>query len=223
MGQAIDRYFDISPALNTGLDATLLMHYFDAELGPVPENELEFWRSTDLGQSWSLEGFDIRNPVLNTVELSQIDGFSRWTLGSTTTLPLPLDLLDFYGHATKEGNSLVWKTSHEVAVSHHQLERSRHGMDDWEILEVLEPRPSGDYTALDEDPFLLSYYRLKFVDHSGEYTYSPVIAISQEIFPAVDWSFFPNPAKDRIFISTTFSGRQKLMVLDAGGQGSESS
>ncbi|MBR9922072.1 MAG: T9SS type A sorting domain-containing protein [Bacteroidetes bacterium] len=217
-GQGIDRYFDISPALNSGLDATLLMHYFDAELGPVPENELEYWRSTDQGQNWSPEGFDTRNPVLNTVALSQIDEFSRWTLGSTTSLPLPLDLLDFYGQAMEEGNKLTWKTSHEVGVSHHELERSEYGMDDWEILELLEPRPSGNYAFLDEDPFMLTYYRLKFVDHNGAFDYSPVIAISREISPAVDWSFFPNPAKDQIFINTTFSGNQKLMILDAVGR-----
>jgi hypothetical protein len=47
---SIERYFDIDPANNSGLDATLVLHYKDSELNAIPENTLRsYW--TDAGRT----------------------------------------------------------------------------------------------------------------------------------------------------------------------------
>lgn len=75
------RYYDISPANNQNLDATLRFTYLDDELNGIPEGELELWRNP--GVYWEHKGFTNRNPSGNYVEISGINSFSRWTLAGT--------------------------------------------------------------------------------------------------------------------------------------------
>ncbi|MBC8427629.1 VCBS repeat-containing protein, partial [bacterium] len=77
--QGILRYFDISPANNSGLDATLVFHYDDSELNGNTESELELYRSTDSGSTWSNKGGTVDTDQ-ETITLSGIDAFSRWTV-----------------------------------------------------------------------------------------------------------------------------------------------
>ncbi|MEE9167621.1 MAG: T9SS type A sorting domain-containing protein [Candidatus Neomarinimicrobiota bacterium] len=84
----IERYYDITPTNNSGLNATLVLNYDDSELNSVSESSLSLYRSTDEGATWSLEG-GIVNTTDNTVTLSDINSFSRWTAGSETLLELP--------------------------------------------------------------------------------------------------------------------------------------
>ena len=86
-GSSILRYYDISPATNSGLNATLRFSYFNAELNGLDENTLVLWRSPD-NISWSNQGFTTRNTITNYVEKTGIDAFSRWTLSATSN-PLP--------------------------------------------------------------------------------------------------------------------------------------
>jgi hypothetical protein len=54
VNNSIQRYFDISPTTNAGLNATLKLNYFDTELADIDgidpvENNLIPWRSVDAG------------------------------------------------------------------------------------------------------------------------------------------------------------------------------
>jgi hypothetical protein len=82
MAGSIQRYYDISPANNAGLNATFRAYYFDAELNSQPENALEMFRSTDAGLTWTNQNFSIRNTTENYVENTGINSFSRWTVSS---------------------------------------------------------------------------------------------------------------------------------------------
>ena len=55
-GSGILRYYDISPANNTGLNATLRFSYLNTELNSLNENGLVLWRSLD-NINWSNQGF----------------------------------------------------------------------------------------------------------------------------------------------------------------------
>lgn len=75
------RYYDISPANNQNLDATLRFTYLDDELNGIPEGELDLWRNP--GIYWEHKGFTTRNTSGNYVEITGINSFSRWTLAGT--------------------------------------------------------------------------------------------------------------------------------------------
>ena len=85
----ITRYFDITPTTNTGLNATFVFHYDDSELNALTESELILFKSIDGGINWTQVGGTV-NTTNNTVTLTGLDGFSMWTLGSSS-LPLPVE------------------------------------------------------------------------------------------------------------------------------------
>ncbi len=76
--RSLARYFDISPATNAGLNATLVFHYDDSELNGIQEADLELYRSSDAGSTWALEGGTV-DTGNGTVTVTGLDGFSRWT------------------------------------------------------------------------------------------------------------------------------------------------
>ena len=88
--QGVKRYFDITPTTNTGLNATFVFNYDDSELNSLTESTLVLFRSTNTGSTWFNQGGTV-NTTNNTVTLTGIDAFSRWTAGSTAaTLAVPL-------------------------------------------------------------------------------------------------------------------------------------
>jgi hypothetical protein len=81
-GESINRRYTITPANNSGLNATLRFAYFDSELNGLPESELELWE--DNGSGWALEGTTARDASANWLELSGINAFSEWTAADGT-------------------------------------------------------------------------------------------------------------------------------------------
>jgi len=81
----VNRYYDIVPANNSGLDATLVFHYRESELNGIDESALSFFRSADGGTSWT-EYVGSGNSDADTLTRNGIDAFSRWTAG-TAVLP----------------------------------------------------------------------------------------------------------------------------------------
>ena len=90
---SIQRYFDISPANNSNLAATLRFHYFDAERGVSDETRLSLFKSQE-ATTWTNQGTSSKDGAANYVEQSGIAAFSRWTLASvqaiTITPPAPV-------------------------------------------------------------------------------------------------------------------------------------
>jgi type IX secretion system substrate protein len=83
----IRRYYDILPANDNALKATLRFQYFDAELNGLNENTLELW--TQAKKNWTRVGYTSRNATTNFVEETGINTLSRWTLsGTMNTVPV---------------------------------------------------------------------------------------------------------------------------------------
>lgn len=88
--QSINRYYDIIPTTNTGLNATLRFNYFNAELNGRNEALLSLWRSND-NINWTGAGFTSRDATVNFVQQTGIASFSRWTL---TDIDFPTNVFD---------------------------------------------------------------------------------------------------------------------------------
>jgi hypothetical protein len=179
---SITRYYDITPGLNTGLNATLRFNYFDTELNSQPEDELVQWHSSMNNTVWSKKGGTI-NMVTDYVNLATIDSFSRVSLISHKIIPLPLKLLAFTATKTAFNKVLLqWKTAEETGCSHFDIERSEDGRQ-WMKIGVTpaigQQGAIQSYQFTDQSPLPGSnYYRLKQVDLDGQYDYSPVRLIS---------------------------------------------
>jgi hypothetical protein len=89
LATGINRYYDISPSNNAGLNATFRFQYFDPELNNQDENSLVMFKSINGGLNWTNESFSTRDVNLNYVEKSGIDGFSKWALASPGVIAAP--------------------------------------------------------------------------------------------------------------------------------------
>lgn len=77
-GESINRYFDVTPAANAGLNATITYSYFDAELNGQTETDLESWQQT--GTNWINQEPTASDDNANFVTVT-LDTLGRSTLG----------------------------------------------------------------------------------------------------------------------------------------------
>jgi large repetitive protein len=127
--------------------------------------------------------------------------FDNFVFGRTVALPV--SLLNFNGFAEKKGNRLTWAFADATDLDKIELEKSEDGL----IFNPLSPESVRDFAALniltkndrfytDENPFDLTYYRLKMLDFEGKFTYSKVISLKRGNIEATaqkDFTLFPNP------------------------------
>ena len=81
---SILRYYEITPANNTNLNAVLRLQYADAELNGLNEAALDLWKSID-NSTWNHIVSDLRDATLNYGEKTGINDFSRGTLAVCDT------------------------------------------------------------------------------------------------------------------------------------------
>ena len=115
----IRRYYDILPAVDNGLKATLRFRYFDVERTDFNEATLTLWKQST--RSWSNEGYTSRSAADNYVEKTGIGTLSRWTLsGTPNSTPVTAISKDALNETAQIKNGLfVWPnpTSQLVNVS----------------------------------------------------------------------------------------------------------
>jgi hypothetical protein len=125
-GNSIYRYFDVLPANNTGLNATLRLHYFDAELNGLTEGSLATWSSPN-NTTWTNRGFSARDVTANYVDRDAINNFSRWTLSSPVNA-LPVVFASFQAACSNGATILRWQTDREEHTRRFDIQRSSDGV-----------------------------------------------------------------------------------------------
>ena len=196
--QGIQRYFDIQPAVNTGLNVAMEFAYFDHELnGIAAANLLLFKSETTTAGPWTRQTPITLAP--NRVSKAGISDFSIWTLGSSAA-PLPVELAAF--SATLVGNAAVqlkWSTASEKNSARFEAERSLDGLGFARVGTVAAQGTSSSprvYDLLDAQlpaGAAQLYYRLKQVDADGTFSYSPVRVVGLQ-GAAEGLALYPNPA-----------------------------
>lgn len=216
--EGIQRYYDIGPTTNEGLDATLTFHYHEAELDGMAAGELVLFRSADGGATWSKRGYDSRDAANHTVTLGGIDAFSRWTLGSEAD-PLPVELTGF--EATRDGAAVVltWETASETNNAGFEVqEREKGNVEEWETLGFVEGAgtttepQSYRYRAeeLDVGPHR---FRLQQVDADGASAYSDEVEVTIPLGTAYRvGDVYPNPTRGRATLELTVREAQHVTV-----------
>jgi len=218
--ESIERYYDISPSgTNSGLSAELTQTYHDAELNGLTESDLVTFKSADGGSTWDEKGADSRNTSPtggNTVTLSGISSFSRWTLGSSTS-PLPVEMAAFEaaraGQGGEEAVRLRWETASETGNAGFEVQRKAIGRPSasWETVGFRESKASGgttsearSYRFADEDlPYAADTleYRLRQVDLDGTVHRTDPIRVARGGVSELQLKeTYPNPARGRVTV-----------------------
>jgi hypothetical protein len=198
-GNSILRYYDIIPANNTVLNATLRFNYFDTELNGLSENELVLWKRP--GSNWSNEGFTSRDAGINYVEKTGIADFSRWTLSSPGN-SLPVEFIFFNSNCDNGKVFLTWKTAQEMNSSHFEVERSANGSN-WAVIGS-EPAAGNSniertYQFTDNLPLPGALYRIAQYDFDGNSKYSVIIRSSCNGSDEI--RIWPNPAQSMAWVN----------------------
>jgi Secretion system C-terminal sorting domain len=211
LNNSIMRYYDIVPANNTDLNATLRFNYFDGELNGINENLLVLFKSDD-AINWSAQGFTSRDATDNFVEKTGIGSFSRWTLSGIDN-PLPVVFILF--NAKCEGNNVLitWKTAQEENSSHFDIERSPDGIH-WTVIGNLPAAGNSgierSYSFTDNDPLQNGYYRIAEYDLDGRVLYTSILRSS---CGATDvFSTWPNPVRDKVFINIVTGNQSQALI-----------
>jgi hypothetical protein len=222
--ESIERYFDIHPTVNTGLDATITFRYSDWELNSIAETDLIFFRSTNNGATWSNRGYGSRDAATNTVLLANVNGFSRWTLGSALD-PLPVELTSYTARRVEKDALLEWTTVSEKENAGFRIEVSTDGRE-FSLLGTVEARQAYSsqehkYQYTDTTPGKqgVRYYRLVQEDLNGTLSNLGIRTVKFDLLkPAM--AVYPNPFTEGFttLITAPTDGAAELVLYDAVGK-----
>ncbi|MGB3154935.1 MAG: T9SS type A sorting domain-containing protein [Chitinophagaceae bacterium] len=220
IGSSILRYYDILPANNSALNATLRFQYLDAELNSFDENTVVLWKSPN-NTTWTNLGFTSRNTTSNYVEKIGITDFSRWTLSSVNN-PLPVQFLLFNVRCMGNGVLINWKTAQEQNSNYFNVERSPDGIS-WTTTGTLQAAGNSTiertYSYNDNNPLPGgAMYRIAEYDVDGRIQYTSIIRSDCE---AKDrWRLWPNPVQEMLWVNITATGASSATVKVFDSKGS---
>lgn len=77
-GAGVERWFDISPTVNSGLNADFVFRYDASELNGNDDGAMQLFKSTDGGLTWT-QFAAVNDQPGHKLTASGLDGFSRWS------------------------------------------------------------------------------------------------------------------------------------------------
>jgi hypothetical protein len=217
LGNSVLRYYDISPANNTSLNATLQFQYLDAELNSLGENTLVFWKS-DNNSFWQQIGFDTRDMALNYVGKAGVASFSRFTLSSINN-PLPAQWGLITTRCSNNGVELKWQTLQEANTRSFTIQTSADG-NAWSDLHQIAA--AGNSNTPVNYEYLITqataFIRLVQKDADGRQSLSAVLrnpCTQKDIFQV-----YPNPFATNLTVSVSTVQQQivSIQLFDAKGR-----
>ncbi len=141
---------------------------------------------------------------------------------------LPVDLVSFEGRydAARRVNVLTWVTATEINNDYFELQRASGSDGSFEAIGRIKGagNSSGiltyDFDDTDVWSGLTYYYRLKQVDYDGNFEYSEIIAISISKEKSLDFSVFPNPARQILVVemNAITPVKAKFRLTDISGR-----
>jgi hypothetical protein len=219
-GASILRYFDIAPTNDLSLNAGLTLQYFDAELNGLNADSLKMWSSSN-DSNWTDLGYTDRDTSLHYVDLTGIDSFSRWTLYSGPSTPLPLTYLLFNASCLSGQVSITWETAQQVNTKLFEVERSGDGSQ-WQVIGSVpaagNSSVANEYSFTDKDPLPgNNEYRIAEYDFTNQANYTQVILSTCGMGDT--FSVWPNPVANTawVSISTPDNAKAALRLYDSKG------
>lgn len=187
LASSINRFYLVLPSNNSGLNATLRLKYFDAELNGQNENTLVLYKSNNSGTQWNNLSLSSRNTNANYVEKTGLGDMTLQTLANDYAQQSDgVTGLAFSGQRKKATEvTLKWTTQTETNMSGYQTQRRLKNETEFSDRVFINTLATGgnsvsalSYQNIDDNSYTdTSFYRLKMVTLNGNFTYSNVIAV----------------------------------------------
>lgn len=194
---SINRYFEIIPANNAALNATLQFHYLNTELASANETDLNMYKSSNF-TNWSYQGITSIDTQQNIAILTGIPDFSVWTLADSMT-PLALSYLRLNANCLSGRVSLRW-TVQSGEQGNFAIEHSDNGTE-WAMIEKLPYTADSAvmHFSYENEKLPQGYYRVAFQSIDNRHYYSGIAKVNCEAAPSCD--VYPNPTAGMLYIS----------------------
>ena len=156
-----------------------------------------------------------------TVTQAGISSFSPFTVASSGTTPLAVNLAAITATNNGSVNNVAWTTAHETGGDVFVVERSGDRSAFTEIGRIPATGKASDYRFPDAKPLEgRSYYRLKMIAGNGAVTYSKTVSAYISGKDAFSVSVFPNPAAAQVHVTVNgqSAGHAALTVMDQSGK-----
>ncbi|MFW5758400.1 MAG: T9SS type A sorting domain-containing protein, partial [Bacteroidota bacterium] len=221
--QSILRWFDIKPANNQNLDASIIFHYSMGEINLYDhDSNFILFESNKDRSEWMYANSEF-NEKENTLTTKNINTLHSITAGSAE-IHLPVNLISFQAKIKDRVVYIDWITASEINNHFFTLEKSANGIHFSELLKVNGAGTTSStthYEAIDKNPLRgTTYYRLKQTDFDGSYEYSDIIAVSNNT-PTDNEPFriYPNPTgSGNINIATSGEKDVDFKIFDITGK-----
>ncbi len=179
--------------------------------------------------TWQNFGQDANsgNTASGSITVNNVDNFSPFTFGSTSSTdnPLPVELTNFSAEPNNGNVILEWSTASETRNRHFVVQRRSEESEQWKSIGTVlgegttsEPQA---YQFIDQNPEAsIHYYRLKQVDFDGRFEYSNVRAVELGKGYALDVQLKGNPVNDHLNLSLNVPQRDqyKIRILNSTGK-----
>jgi len=143
--------------------------------------------------------------MLSTLGDANSSDYTFFTAYDNPFVPLPVTLLSFSGHREGTGVRLEWRTASEKDNAGFEVQRSA-DMRDFVKIGFVEAGEDGQnthhYAFTDENQPRNGYYRLKQLDHNGQFQYSKAIYVAGNTSSTIDGLLlYPNPTAGNVHLS----------------------
>ncbi len=134
---------------------------------------------------------------------------------------LPIYLVGFDAKAVENYNQVYFAINSDEEFANMWIEKSSDAINFSPIAEFFtsEKQTLFERYFIDNQPYPLSYYRLKMVEPSGKTSYSDIRAVRQSQ-PTSELLIYPNPAKDvlNVEFAELLETEAQIQIINAVGQ-----
>lgn len=132
---------------------------------------------------------------------------------------LPLQLINFSARESAAGSILSWQVSGSSTIDRFEVQRGEDGGNGWSAIGIINVGNGLSYNFEDRSmPKRTVVYRLKMIEKSGSFTYSPLVHFEKMYTSTI--KMFPNPASGYLWISfpENLHGNISIVLQNCLGQ-----
>ena len=158
-------------------------------------------------------------PTTGSVTSTPLNVLGSLSIGSVS-FTVPLQFLSIAAERKATHTLLEWRTTNEVNVKQHEVQRSytARGFATIGYVPAHNTMNDDNYSYIDKDNLQgTAYYRIKSVDFDGKYKYSKVVSVSHTSNDVISLKNNPVKGSINLLLTSTKNNSFSYQVLSSGG------